>query len=35
MQVVADNSPEAFTAHMKSDIAKLTPILAGNAAEKK
>ena len=35
MQVVADNSPEAFMAHMKSDIAKLTPIFADNPAEKK
>jgi len=35
MKVVADSSPEAFIAHMKSDIAKLTPIFADNASEKK
>ena len=35
MQVVADSSPEAFTAHMKSDIAKLTPVLAEKESEKK
>jgi tripartite-type tricarboxylate transporter receptor subunit TctC len=35
MQVVTDSSPEAFVAHMKSDIAKLTPILADKDAEKR
>ena len=35
MQVVADSSPEAFSTHMKSDIAKLAPILAEKNADKK